>query len=478
MDEVIVTTFLAGDAYWIINKTLSKLVGNDAAILFSDLVSKEAYFRSKNQLVEGKWFFNTQENIEQDTNLSPYKQRECIKTLKDYGFIQTKYMGLPKKLYFQINHSAVIKKFNDLSLKNLTTCSKKIKPLDVKNFNHYINNNNKLNNNKLNNNKEDISKDMYIGNPKGLPMSSVSVQANKPKFRRTAPKQGEMRRKLHEKFMSLPTASNTNRQHKPNPYIEYWNSLPNTRKHKRPNSKVYQEAVKLLRQLEKGEFGVKNRIDRDWLAKHNIPDKWLTHSYSEAEIKKTLEHISRLLTPGYWPEDKTVFRSMSLAAFLYNANLSRSWFLKVFVHPPKPLAETVRNPELIELVREYVQWCGNELDASDRAVEANMVCLSKLYKALPEEVFRVRERAPEGIVTSDGYVEVKSGLFYHLCPTDKMFIKQYMDWLFEQRGIQRRTASLLNPKSKMFQKWIAQFDEDSNPTRKALTTIIQENRLL
>ena len=44
----------------------------------SDLLSKDSYF-------EDDWFFNTEQNIQADTSLSPYQQRKALKTLKDKG---------------------------------------------------------------------------------------------------------------------------------------------------------------------------------------------------------------------------------------------------------------------------------------------------------------------------------------------------------------------------------------------------------
>ncbi|MGL5971435.1 MAG: hypothetical protein ACRCZL_05405, partial [Cetobacterium sp.] len=109
-------------------------------------------------------FFNTQENIKEDTGMSPHQQRKALKLLQDNGFLTIKRRDVPAKNYFLINEENILnflikseKTVDNVDgsqmLKNLTSRSEKIEHLDVKNFNT---NNNKLNNNKDNNNKSII----------------------------------------------------------------------------------------------------------------------------------------------------------------------------------------------------------------------------------------------------------------------------------------------------------------------------------
>tara|TARA_R100001463_G_scaffold72056_2_gene125935 strand:- start:873 stop:1532 length:660 start_codon:yes stop_codon:yes gene_type:complete len=114
---------LSSTSFLVVNKYLASKIGIDASILLADLISKEGYFIDTNGLVDG-YFFNTSENILKDTTLSKYKQRESVKILKDYKFIQTNLAGMPSKLYFRINHDKI--------LKFLTTSSKKTKQQAVK----------------------------------------------------------------------------------------------------------------------------------------------------------------------------------------------------------------------------------------------------------------------------------------------------------------------------------------------------------
>lgn len=121
---------LSSSAFLVVNKNLARAIGLKETILLADLISKEEYFEN----MQDGWFFNTEANIQQDTTLTPYQQRNALKTLKKYGIIETKRKGIPAKQYFKINEELVVKFLNNKSCSNSTTFNK-----------------NKLNNNKNNN---------------------------------------------------------------------------------------------------------------------------------------------------------------------------------------------------------------------------------------------------------------------------------------------------------------------------------------
>jgi len=125
---------LSSSAFIICNKSLAKKLGLKSTILLSDLISKHEYFLNNN-LIDGEgYFFNTQANIEEDTTLTPYQQRNAIRTLKNEGLIETKKIGIPAKLHYKINESQVIK-FLDNKKKRKSTYINKNKTI--------ISNNNK-----------------------------------------------------------------------------------------------------------------------------------------------------------------------------------------------------------------------------------------------------------------------------------------------------------------------------------------------
>lgn len=95
---------LRADGSIVINKNLASKLGLQAAIMYSELLAKENYFNKKGQLDDG-WFFNTVENMEEDTFLSDYQQREAIGVLKELELIEYELRGAPPTRYFRIIRS-------------------------------------------------------------------------------------------------------------------------------------------------------------------------------------------------------------------------------------------------------------------------------------------------------------------------------------------------------------------------------------
>lgn len=137
------SSVLGQGGFWVVNKKISKRTSNDAAILIADLVSKREYFIiNKDITLECGWFFNTQENIELDTNLTPHEQRKAITKLVNAGFLEVKKFGLPAKNHFKINDSQL--------LKFLTTGHDNFERQEIENFNDIYNNNKEKKINKKN----------------------------------------------------------------------------------------------------------------------------------------------------------------------------------------------------------------------------------------------------------------------------------------------------------------------------------------
>tara|TARA_R100001594_G_scaffold150360_2_gene211225 strand:+ start:3129 stop:3752 length:624 start_codon:yes stop_codon:yes gene_type:complete len=111
---------LSSSSFLIVNKKLARTIGLKETILLADLISKEEYFIETSQINKG-WFFNTENNIEQDTTLTRYQQRKCLKTLVKHKIIEVKRKGIPAKLYFKINEQQVVQFLNNLkSIKSTT----------------------------------------------------------------------------------------------------------------------------------------------------------------------------------------------------------------------------------------------------------------------------------------------------------------------------------------------------------------------
>lgn len=144
---------MSQNSHWQINKEFARNYGVDATIIMTDIIDKWIYFGED-------WFYNTAENIENDTTLSKYKQDKAFAILKENGFLETKVMGIPAKLHFNVNEQKLIEFFSGINLK---TTFKEISKLELDKFKNLNQKKSEtINNNKGNNNKENKNK---IKNP-------------------------------------------------------------------------------------------------------------------------------------------------------------------------------------------------------------------------------------------------------------------------------------------------------------------------
>ena len=122
------------------NKTIAKEYGMYAAILLGVLCYKYDYWIEKGQLTEDGYFFVTQEDIEEETGLSEYMQREALKKLG--GIVSVSKRDMPKKNYYKIDYDLLLKvltscceKYEHKRLKSLTSSDEKFEQQEVKDFN-------------------------------------------------------------------------------------------------------------------------------------------------------------------------------------------------------------------------------------------------------------------------------------------------------------------------------------------------------
>jgi hypothetical protein len=98
---------LSQGSWWIINKKLTLKIGWDASIILSELITKQEWFASKNQLQEDGSFYRLKDTIEQDTMISGYRQTAAINLLVSLNLVSLSRRGVPSKMYFKIDHSAI-----------------------------------------------------------------------------------------------------------------------------------------------------------------------------------------------------------------------------------------------------------------------------------------------------------------------------------------------------------------------------------
>lgn len=93
----------------------------NTAVMLSEIYTEYTYWKDRNELQQGGWFFSTVENIYNNTGLSKHQQLAACKELKSYGIIKIKYHGMPKKRYFKFDTTKLNSLYSDfLSNSNQT----------------------------------------------------------------------------------------------------------------------------------------------------------------------------------------------------------------------------------------------------------------------------------------------------------------------------------------------------------------------
>lgn len=88
----------------------------NTAVMLSEIYSEYTYWKERDGLQQGGWFFSTVENMYYNTGLSKHQQLAACKELMEYGIIKMKYHGMPKKRYFKFDSGTFEKLQTDFEL--------------------------------------------------------------------------------------------------------------------------------------------------------------------------------------------------------------------------------------------------------------------------------------------------------------------------------------------------------------------------
>ena len=88
----------------------------NTAVMLSEIYSEYTYWKDREELQSGGYFYSTVENMYYNTGLSKHQQLAACKELETYGIIKVKYHGMPKKRYFKFNSSEFSKLYEDFQL--------------------------------------------------------------------------------------------------------------------------------------------------------------------------------------------------------------------------------------------------------------------------------------------------------------------------------------------------------------------------
>ena len=237
--------------------------------------------------------------------------------------------------------------------------------------------------------------------------------------------------------LNITSEEEPKKMHEPHHLVEYWNGLPNVRKHKEPSSRIYQECKNLLIQFKRGTFNGSHPFSPEWYNTHlshihaKIPkegegDGTVTlvglGSLTEGQIREGMAYLSQMQTEGYWPHDKKWLQNKSLKYFLYNPISRTSWFLALLEKPPEPLSKTYSDFHSTKLdpilFTTTIEFLGGSFAPSRRiGLIRSWLGVVKFYDGLPKGVF-------------------KYGIFGDECPQASDFCLHYLEYLRRLPNVQ------------------------------------------
>jgi len=167
-EEVALQAFSSG-AFLSVNKTLLRHYGPEPALILSNWIDKQIYFKARFPKNDG-WFFLTHEQQREQLGVTDHAIRKVKKLLRKDGILETKQMGIPAKEWYKINIWALVTLLGQDLMDSLGQGN--MNPLGQEDMNSLglI----KENKNKENKNKENKEKDKDLKNsPKELILENL-----------------------------------------------------------------------------------------------------------------------------------------------------------------------------------------------------------------------------------------------------------------------------------------------------------------
>lgn len=357
LEEILSESFIQ------INKTLVNLIGINEAYIFCDLKSKEKYFKNKKELtffekdnIEGKWFFNTYEDLQKTIPISVDSIARIIKKLKKIKFINVIRKGNPAKNYYQINHEIVGKKIinfkkreqdlenyqNKISEKqeqDLANCRNKTlkiagsRPCKKQEL---IYNNIKPNNIKPNNNKnKNILKDIKDSSESSNLSDNFKFFEEENNYSKRKENKKDIGSDLKNLLQSPDYIFNKN-------FINRFIRLGGFKNKININNpskilisfleKINKLKIKMFRNYDiksNGKPETQNLFHKNRINKvYKILDEIETDKQLRKFLLKSAKIFKQIKTEEkYWPVNKKDIGKINISDFLYNSFKKNSWFL-------------------------------------------------------------------------------------------------------------------------------------------------------
>ncbi len=83
-------------------KGLAHKLGVEVAVLFSEILQREHYFKERNMLTKDGFFFNTNKDMSSGTGISERSLKRLYQVLEQHGLVEIQLRGMPKRTHIRV----------------------------------------------------------------------------------------------------------------------------------------------------------------------------------------------------------------------------------------------------------------------------------------------------------------------------------------------------------------------------------------
>jgi hypothetical protein len=238
---------------------------------------------------------------------------------------------------------------------------------------------------------------------------------------------------------------------KENKYITLWNSFKismHKREHKKQGSQTYIRASSILKEIEKGSFHNKRKLDPEFMEKHFITKEIISSPLSEKQMKDTIDKLKLLFIDGYWGYGK--YKTKNLPSLLYNNASMTSMFYAVMCNDNLTRPNTEKfsvhddNEDITNLfIPLFSNGNGKKLSHRDH--------MTLVYGV--QELVRLHEQFKERV--REGKWEIDpSGKFFQMFRHPYDFLGKYCEFMEAWKDDVNIYPNMVKPNSWMWDKFL------------------------
>ncbi len=242
-------------------------------------------------------------------------------------------------------------------------------------------------------------------------------------------------------------------------YVEFWNGLSSTPKHKKIKkdgslSKTYKNAHSFCLSLKKGNLSKKTgSLDEKFMRRNGLLSDMLSKKWTDEEIFEGLTRLNKLYSAEYAPYNKKTLPK-NLPDMIYNPRTKTSMFLAVMKNDPIPISDQCQ-PILLDVYGMYLD-------------------LMKEFNMRPEEELTLKKQV-NILIGKQRYIESQiapyqnSGFISDFGAKNNYFYQTHIKWLVDCFGQKGLTPSMITSTWRAYVRWAQRFlGYDIDPSAETL----------